>query len=494
MKKRNFFNILFGGLLLAGAFLVSCSNDDSEENSTSGGTRIVKFDLTEGYQDEVDEEARALAEKPDTIRQRFDDGMEAEVVVEQDKSANSRFLYPINSGVKVLAIVINNNTNKVYRIQQLEVKDGALECEVPDYDVRIVFYSYNSTTKMPTTTLTPGDPATIDTKDNNETYKEDVMWAKTNVIKPSSNNLGGVTFKHLHTRIMLILYYYPEYSLQYYKVSLQGSSIRQYSSVRIIPGMMIPKSLGGIIVFEGTSTVGPTTAISSPFYLMVPSGEEEKCSLTIANINGNPVFEHTMDIYKKFEAGKSYAIHFTVTKSDIIWRWTNKYTQWDASVYYTPGVPPVEGEGSYYNKGSVAENLCKYCPTADEVLYMIGAGNIYWDDNGPEWKASIGSTVYKTGIWVKKKKYWTTMGSSTVPISPTPNSVKTSGEYMFLPASGMLDASYSQGFNYLGKRGYYWTRSKFGDSEAYHLYFSQGLVGLQHSDRSMGCSLWAFWE
>ena len=44
MKKRNFFNILFGGLLLAGVFLVSCSNDDSEENSTSGGTRIVKFD------------------------------------------------------------------------------------------------------------------------------------------------------------------------------------------------------------------------------------------------------------------------------------------------------------------------------------------------------------------------------------------------------------------------------------------------------------------
>lgn len=494
MKKRNYFNILFGGLLLAGAFLVSCSNDDSEENSTSGGTRIVKFDLTEGYQDEVDEEARALAEKPDTIRQRFDDGMEAEVVVEQDKSANSRFLYPINNGVKVLAIVINNNTNKVYRIQQLEVKDGALECEVPDYDVRIVFYSYNSTTKMPTTTLTPGDPATIDTKDNDETYKEDVMWAKTNVIKPSSNNLGGVTFKHLHTRIMLILYYYPEYSLQYYKVSLQGSSIRQYSSVRIIPGMMIPKSLGGIIVFEGTSTVGPTTAVSSPFYIMVPSGEEEKCSLTIANINGNPVFEHTMDIYKKFEAGKSYAIHFTVTKSDIIWRWTNKYTQWDASVYYTPGVPPVEGEGSYYNKENVATHLCMYCPSAQEVRSMLGAG-VYWDDNGPEWQASIGSTKYKTGLWVKKKSKWTSIQATTAtPIYPTPQSVKESGDYMFLPASGKLDADLSLGFNYLGERGYYWTKSTYTTSESYCLYFSKILASVQNGKRSNGCSLWTFWE
>lgn len=120
---------------------------------------------------------------------------------------------------------------------------------------------------------------------------------------------------------------------------------------------------------------------------------------------------------------------------------------------------------------------------------MIGAGNIYWDDNGPEWKPSIGSTVYKTGIWVKKKKYWTTMGSSTVPISPTPSSVKASGEYMFLPASGMLDASYGQGFNFLGERGYYWAKSKYGDSEAYHLFFSQNTVGLQHSNRSKGCSL-----
>lgn len=493
MKRRNYFNILFGSLLLAGTFLASCSNDDSEENSTSGGSRIVKFDLTEGYQNELDEEARAFAEKPDTIYKRFDDGMEAEVVVEQDKSVSARTTYPVSAGIKVLAIVINNSTNLIYRIQQLEVKNGALECEVPDYNVRIVFYSYNSTTKMPTTTLVPGDPATIATKDQQETYDDDVMWAKTGVIRPSDSNLGGLTFKHLHMRARMTFSYSPT-NITSFKVYLQGSSLRQYSSVRIISGEMVPlERPTGIIAFEGQTSVA-TSSITSDYYTAVPAGATYQCSLTIGQVNGNQVYEKTMDINKKFESGKSYTIHFSVTKNKIIWRWTNNYTQWDAKAYYTPGAEPAEGSSSYYNKGSVAENLCKYCPTSDEVLYMIGAGNIYWDNNGPEWKASIGSTVYKTGIWVKKKKYWTTMGSSTVPISPTPNSVRTSGEYMFLPASGMLDASYGQGFNYLGERGYYWTKSKNGDSEAYHLYFSQALVSLQHSNRSKGCSLWTFWE
>ena len=67
MKKQNFNPILLGGLLLASAFLSSCSNTDLEKENIDYGSRTITFEVGQGFDESVDEEARSLSEKPDTI-------------------------------------------------------------------------------------------------------------------------------------------------------------------------------------------------------------------------------------------------------------------------------------------------------------------------------------------------------------------------------------------------------------------------------------------
>ena len=168
MKKQNFNPILLGGLLLASAFLSSCSNTDLEKENIDYGSRTITFEVGQGFDESVDEEARSLSEKPDTIYQTFSDGIEIKTVIERDKEINSRTVYTVNEGTKVLAFIIDAASNKIYSIQELTVASGSkITCEVPNFDVQIVFYSNNNTV-TPTTKLAVDDHISVPGKNNIE--------------------------------------------------------------------------------------------------------------------------------------------------------------------------------------------------------------------------------------------------------------------------------------------------------------------------------------
>lgn len=494
MKKQDYFNILLG-LLLSGTFLLSCSNNDLEDKTISG-TRILKVNICESFGGGSDEKTLARSEESDTIFQDYNNGLKIEAVIKRDEITDTRAVSSsVGVGVKVLAIVINDKTNEVYRIHQLTVNGTSqLECEVPDYDVRVVFYSYNSTTTIPTTSLVQGDLASTTARDNYEEGDRDVMWATTGVIKSTDKNLGQIKFKHLHARIKMV-FGYSSGNLRSFKTSLESNGIRQHSIVRIISGTMVPGTQASSIDFENSIPGGSgITELPSEYYLTVPAGIESSCKLSVTQINESQLKDHFITFNKKFEPSGSYTIHFTVTKNDFIWGWTGDFTQWDAQAYYRQGTSPQPGGMDYYRQGmDLAQFLCKYCPSAEDVRLMLGSG-VYWDTyHGPEWHYF--EWTYTTGLWVKKKGKWGTEKTERVaPLPEATPTVRLSGDYIFLPASGIISPLYGNGVDLPGYAGYYWTNTPYNDDEAYNLFFDHTNARLDHRSREMGFTLWTFWE
>lgn len=500
MKRRKLFNVLFSSILFAGTFMVSCNNDDITETPKSG-SRTLSFNISAGFNEESNADSRALSEKPDTVYRGFNDGMRVDAVLERDKVEASRVAEQLAYNTKVLAVVINNSTNKVYRIQQLTVDiNGKLTCEVPDYDVRIVFYSYNSISKLPETNLAEGDPVTIDSKDVLVEVGDDVLWATTGVIRPTDTNLGQIKFKHLFARLKVILYY-P--ALTSFRIYLENASYKD-AYVRIIPGTVTSGFSDEILQFENSSTgSAATTNLSSAYRYFIPLGVESVNKLSVSRINDREMLGLLdTNFTKKFEAGSSYTLTLHVTKNEIIWDWASAYTQWDAKSYYRWGFVPSSGSADYFNEAtSLANYLCKNCPSIDDVRRMLASG-IFWDNDGPEWEWRVDFPTprkFKTGLWVKKKKYWVETGVDYVNSVPAATAeVRTSGQYMFLPASGRLTRASGGYEENVGTAGYYWTNTPVGntgpESAGYNLYFISTRAQLETSERHYGFSRWSFWE
>ena len=86
---------------------------------------------------------------------------------------------------------------------------------------------------------------------------------------------------------------------------------------------------------------------------------------------------------------------------------------------------------------------------------------VYWDDNGTPWVDKDGK-VRRTGIWINNSQHGDgAMPDSGIPPKyPTPDHIRTSGDWGFLPAGGMWmegALGISTGWYYIGQRGLYWT-------------------------------------
>jgi hypothetical protein len=489
MKKKagNFFNVLFNSLLFAVIILSSCHKDDLKKENIASGTRILRFNVGQGFDEDTREQNRSFSGKSDIIYQKFSDGMEIEAIIEQDKEINSRIntIETVAIGTKVLAIIIDAYTNDIYGIHQLKVEsDGKLSCEVPNSTVRIIFYSYNSS-EMPTTNLEIGDH--IDTtKENIEEYTKDVMRFETQNIEPEDTNLGKVIFKHLFSRVRVCMHY--DEGVSSFKTTLENCPCAT-ARVNIIKGNIYPNHTNVTIPIDSDEGIAQEVAYSS-YKIIIPVEDTMPIQLNITDINGTSLTNKHIIFHGILLPGHSYTIHIYVKKdTGIIEGWGPGFYQWDAKALYEPGNIPSAGDNAFYNTGSnLASNSCINCPSSQDGCRMIASG-VYWDDNGPTWKGDDGNT-YTSGLWVKKKSQWGNLELELSEPKVATDEQRNSGDYVFLPASGYIADGEYEGF---GEVGLYWTNTPNVDRYgALCFMFNSYSVSIRVAHRKGGYKLWHF--
>jgi hypothetical protein len=481
MKKQYFTNLLFGFLLLAGTALSSCSNEELSNEEIESGTRTITFDISQGFEESADEKMRGFSEKNDTIYQKFSNGMEISTFIEEDKAINSRATEVVEVGTKVLAIVVDEN-NKICKIQTTEIETYyKLTCQVPNYKVRIIFYSHNSKSSIPTIPLSVGDYISTDTKTNTIGYEKYAMIAETGFINPGNSSMGTILFKHAFCRARVCLYYGK--GVTSFTTTLKDMS--NESAKVNINTYQIERSNTGYKDLEFTgSRYSSSTNLFSAFYLpFIPRNDATNIDVYLDKINDKIIGESTT-LYYNFKPGHSYTIYINVgNRSKIVDGWTPKFYQWDAKAIFTPGTTPAAGSSSHYNESSdIASNSCKDCPTNDEIRRIMNSG-VYWDDNGEIWSDYEGR-IHRTGVWVKKRNKWAAAGSSGGEIPEATDAIRNSDDYVFLPASGWINGSSVAD---VGERGFYWS-----SDAGVCMSFSKAGIWSDKFSRNPGMTTWYF--
>ena len=300
MKRQNLFNILLGSLFAVSTFLVSCSNDNPDENITSG-SRILKFKVSQDFNENVAERAVEGMEKSDTIYlKKLNDSTQIKAVIKQDIATSSRAVYPVPAGTKVLAIVSNASTNEIYKMHELTVgSDGILSCEVPNFAVRIIFYSYNSTSDIPISDSSYGAM---------ENYSHDIMWFKTQVINSSINDLGTIKFEHLISKVRVKMHDYRTISgISSFDTTLKECTY-QDALVDIYNGTVYPYDI--LIDLPLKISTGTLQAeLESDYKIIIPDENALTMTLNVNKIYGTALTGQAMAFTKKFKAGYAYTIH-----------------------------------------------------------------------------------------------------------------------------------------------------------------------------------------
>ena len=453
-----------------------------EKENIDYGSRTITFEVGQGFDESVDEEARSLSEKPDTIYQTFSDGIEIKTVIERDKEINSRTVYTVNEGTKVLAFIIDAASNKIYSIQELTVASGSkITCEVPNFDVQIVFYSNNNTV-TPTTKLAVDDHISVTGKNNIEYYPtNDAMWFKTSTIKPTDSTLGTIKFKHLFSRIRAVVH--CDDGILSFQTTLENVACRQ-GEINVMKGDMQCIYTGNFLSIPmNASFTSSAQAQMSPYSLFIPADDRIPSPFILNNLNGESFSDKYVNVAYDYYSGYSYTFHMYVNiKRKIIWGWTPEYYQWDAMAPFTPGTTPVPGNASYYNtQSNIPTNSCKYSLSPYEIRRM-SISEIYWDDYGPEWIDYKGQP-HTTGMWIKQKNsMWPTTGSPSTPLQAN-DAVRESDDFIFFPASGYIEGSTVK---FVGERGFYWSNER-GDFMSFSKYVLGNDSGMSPQ---YGMSLW----
>ena len=474
MKKQNLFNRLAGTLLLAGIFLSACSNNDLEKENTSTGTRMLTFNVSQSFNDSSDEPGRGLSITPDTINQKFDMGLSMEVIVEEDKKDQARnTTEAVAVGTKVLAFVIDAQANEIYRIHQLEVtSNNKLICEVPNREVWVIFYSYNSTTEMPITNLQEGDKTTS-VSIQNEVSTKDLIWAKTELITTASTNLGSIKFSHLFSRVRICMN--CDIGISGFQTNFSNCKYQQ-AAINVINGTASPFGARSNIQLNSDYFDSPQTTIYSSYDLVTPTTDITG-QLNITNISNSAISRTIIIRNAVFQAGHSYTINVKIKNEKIVNGWQPYYYLWDAKkpitseqYYYHSPKPvapkwPQPGEDEYYNESSdIATYSCKGCPTVEDTKKIIENG-VFWDANGPLWTDFEGRS-HTRGIWVLTRNKLVGTGEDILINTPyfimaAEDKHRNSDDYLFLPiAGGRLGAGFASTLNGIGADASYWLNGR----------------------------------
>lgn len=282
--EKCFFNILFGISLFTCTLLSSCSNDDNFKGH-EGESRMMTFAVNESFGDSETamspSSSRAISEAPDTVYQILDDGVKLEVVIEEEMPAKTRATESIANGVQMTAVVINAETNKVHRIQNVTVQSGKIEVEVPDdRNVKVFFYSRDS--EAPSPFLSEGDDIT-----SNEIMSEescsDVMYAETGPIAPGDENLGSLTFKHYFTQVRTTITDGQGRTVNSFNATFKTQGYSRANVCR--NGTIAPTSSVSDQASTQDASGGTTSSLSSTYQNLIPETTASPHTLTVSEIS-----------------------------------------------------------------------------------------------------------------------------------------------------------------------------------------------------------------
>ena len=275
-----------------------------------------------------------------------------------------------------------------------------------------------------------------------------------------------------------------------YKFNIHPSIASTKATINLLEGTLsannVPFLKPLILEFDdktytGPSSLPPTWSLNeglqastreSSYEMFIPAEEVKDISLTALSMKvyGEDVLDNgnnkPFSVTKKFLPGSSYTLELTIKA-----RWNpGRQLGWDASSYRDMYKPSLEEGWKWrYNADTgQASNLCKDCPSYEDILVMLGNG-VYSDRNGPSYFGSDGHR-YNAGIWVMKQEYWDSEKKADlddyIKMQPVTQDIKNSGKYVFLPGIGSVWSDMKQSF------GSYWSSTAPNNEMAYCLDFN----------------------
>ena len=188
-------------------------------------------------------------------------------------------------------------------------------------------------------------------------------------------------------------------------------------------------------------------------------GKTYKVYFAKSNLTTTGLAENESDYGDYFAWGAIKPWYSSIDKSKSPWTAT-----WEKTGGYTEANAPYYNDGSYTKYTTDGEIL----KAADDAANVILGGD-WWIPTKAIWQALVDNS---TKGWDSKKGYKFT----------------NNGQTLFLPAAGYVNDTRFSG---VGSHGYYWSGTAFWSSDAYYLFFTNGVVDAQNFvwDRYSGYSV-----
>ena len=186
-------------------------------------------------------------------------------------------------------------------------------------------------------------------------------------------------------------------------------------------------------------------------------GKKYRVIFAKSNLTTTGLAENESDYGDYFAWGAIKPWYTKIDKTSSIWTAT-----WEKTGGYT------EANAPYYNHGSYT----KYTSDGEILKAADDAANVIL---GGDW-------------WIPTKAIWEALVNNSPEHLDNGFKFTNNGQTLFLPAAGYVDNTQ---FDAVGSHGYYWSGTAFWSSDAYYLFFTNGVVDAQNFvwDRYSGYSV-----
>lgn len=500
MKVTKFTVGLFALLALA-----SCSNDETE---TENANTVLKdgIELTYNVGEAANDSAftRAAAAQPAVETQTFM-GMEVQTQVTDESRRQGTRATVYNTvdlnGKKVYAYVFDPATNKtIAPVQTVTIADNKLTVK-GKVGCQVLFYIG--------TAPYAAEGTDISTITVNERSTVDAMQCVSEPITGKNAPLGMLSFKHLFTRMRVVLKTSDGTVVNAFSLSTADKLSNPNAAVKIADRSYTVSGDAVALKFAVANNTSATAETAYQSLIVDPAQPEKSLSLVFdmagkgATIGGaqNYLTEVNNKLTLKTRQllpGHRYSINITVKPSNTEqylnsgFRADKNFYQWDAYEPYGVGDAHTWSAG---NSGihtvptggtnmDIATQSCKNCPSATEAKMYIGAGALIDDGHTGAYQQSYTTTnpatgakiTYHGGVWLKKKQYIPGFDNGTAPQAtqssakgrPTADNID---QYFFLPLYGFYDNTngLSQLYKNYGEIGYFMLKTANSTGYAYYL-------------------------
>jgi hypothetical protein len=412
MKRRKTNTVcFFAGLLWCSLVCVFPSCDSEVENRAPSGALSSTLSvscLPFGADNETAARSSGLRRRaPETVEIPLEDRWILSATLEEEEVSPTRTagLYDeINNGARFVVVAsqvgssgspqvaeyIYNSTTK-----QLEKKPGATAIELTTGKYKYVYYSYNSTTSVPTYNSGSGR---IDVTPNpGATTNNDLLWGTSGEVEVGTKI--NVSLSHKFTRVKLRMG-----TTEATGATLSGVSASletNYSGVLTV-------STGDFYSSTATTaqSLSPTgsKSVSSTVYMdgnyqLVHTAGQSKVKVKISGKIGNNTFSNTPTFAGPLAAGRSYVLWVRFQKRI---RWAESNIYWDGSklTFKAHGDPCANKENYYQGVIFRWGSLVGCSPVGDFDAGTAGqpsTGTTIYVRHNNQWLATNSATAYANG-------------------------------------------------------------------------------------------------